>query len=292
MKITSENLEIVIVFVGYQPYVLDAIKQLSFVNPGKTIHFIGDRKALPEELLKIIKFYQIEDLICQDFVSIYKNYVNYSTNNMQFERINIVRWILIRNLALAKGFQKVFATDCDILYYESVEEGFKRFNNYKFTLCANTSAHTTFINDLSVLEDYVKLLKSFYDSSDRVLIAGREIDINFYRDLLLTDFHARNKHGKMGGISDMTFWNRMKLFYPAGQVGEMCEIKEDSTYDHTVSEEDGFEMDLENKIKNIIFDETRRFPEVFNNFAKKKIKFNSLHFQGSAKNKMSKFLLN
>jgi len=223
-------------------------------------------------------------------MNIYKNYMNYSTNNLDFERINMLRWVLIRNLAKKEGYQKIFATDCDILYYESVNLGYENFKQYEFTLCANTSAHTTYINNLSVLDDYIKILDSFYGSCQPIKIGIKEVDIKFLKYKLENEYKLIIANNKTGGICDMTFWKILKEQYPAGLVAEMCEIKEDTTYDHTIFECDGYEMSLENT-KNIVFNKQDKYPLIYNKILNKKIKFKSIHFQGPAKKEIIKYLI-
>ena len=74
----------------------------------------------------------------------------------------------------------------------------------------------------------------------------------------------------------MTFWTKMKRAYPAGTVGEMCEVRGGSTFDHTISECDGYEMT--NGIKKLTLQND--FPVCYNRIINKQVKFNSVHFQG------------
>ena len=66
-----------------------------------------------------------------------------------------------------------------------------------------------------------------------------------------------------------------------GRVGEMMQIVNGSTYDHNINTPDqGFSF--KNGKKDFILKEG--IPYIFNNTLNKEIKFNSLHFQGGAKN--------
>ena len=64
-------------------------------------------------------------------------------------------------------------------------------------------------------------------------------------------------------------------------------IINDSTYDHNINVSDQY-FDF-NGIKNIKIKDG--YPYVYNHKLNKDIRFNSLHFQGGAKNQISKFLI-
>ena len=68
-----------------------------------------------------------------------------------------------------------------------------------------------------------------------------------------------------------------------GRVGEMMSNVNNSTYDHNINVSDG---DYEfNGVKTVKDYEDGR-PSIFNHRLDRDIKFNSLHFQGAAKNMM------
>ena len=104
--------------------------------------------------------------------------------------------------------------------------------------------------------------------------------------LYLRNYLLLKNNNKTGGVCDMTFWGKLKEIYYAGSVGEVCDVIEDSTFDHTISEYDGYEMkDGLKKFKYINGE-----PYCYNSYLNKDIKFNSIHFQGyNTKNLMKNF---
>lgn len=268
--------DVIFFYTGKQEYLIQSIKQFKHYNPDKTIHFIGQH--INENVLQLVKFYKLEDLLCNQSYRYLNNFKNYSTNDANFEKSAILRWFCIRNLCLQENFSSIFTTDCDIMYYCSIDEESKKFSNYLFSIAAKSSGHTVFINDINVLDDYCLLIEKFYDSKKEknLNLNIKSFDMDFYFQQAITNYNIRRQFNLPGGICDMTFWGKLKEIYHAGAVGEVCDIINDSSFDHTISECDGYEMD--NNIKKIKF--INNVPYCYNTFLKKDIKFNSIHFQG------------
>lgn len=271
----SKETGIVFFHIGNQEYVTHVVKQVKQSNPNSTIHFIGDK--LHDDVLKEVEFHHYEDLVCDQAFNFLKWFENYSTNDHDFEKICILRWFCIRNLWRQKEFKSVFYADCDIMIYCDLNEESEKFKEYLFSIAASTSAHSTFINTIDVLDDFCNLVEVFYCSPTHPLkIAGKQHNIALYKQNTVNEYSTRRKHELAGGVSDMKFWGKMKLLYPAGAVGEMCEVRGGSTFDHTISECDGYEMT--NGIKKLTLQND--FPVCYNRITNKQVKFNSVHFQG------------
>jgi hypothetical protein len=222
----SNKTDIVFFHIGKQEYVLHTIKQVKSSNPNATIHFIGDN--VYPAVLEEVEFYPYEDLVCDQAFNFLKWFENYSTNDHDFEKICILRWFCIRNLWREKEFKSVFYADCDIMIYCDLNEESEKFKEYLFSIAASTSAHSTFINTIDVLDDFCNLVEVFYCSPTHPLkIAGKQHNIALYKQNTVNEYSTRRKHELAGGVSDMKFWGKMKLLYPAGAVGEMCEVRGD-----------------------------------------------------------------
>jgi hypothetical protein len=271
----SKETGIVFFHIGNQEYVLHTIKQVKNSNPNATIHFIGE--SIHPSVIKEVEFYHYEDLICEQAFNFLKWFKNYSTNDHSFEKVCILRWFCVRNLWKQKQFKSVFYADCDVMIYCDLNKESEKFKKYLFSIGAHTSAHSTFINTIDVLDDFCNLVEAFYCSTPAHLkIVGKELNVTLYKQDKIDEFNNRKKYKLAGGISDMKFWGKMKQTYPAGLVGEICEIRDGSTFDHTISECDGYEMT--NGIKKLTLQND--FPVCYNRIINKQVKFNSVHFQG------------
>ncbi|HBY66499.1 MAG TPA: hypothetical protein DEG69_01225 [Flavobacteriaceae bacterium] len=271
----SKKVNIVFFHIGDQEYVTHTIRQIKSTNPDSTIHFIGDK--LHDDVLKEVEFHHYEDLVCDQAFSFLKWFQNYSTNDGEFEKICILRWFCIRNLWKQKGFESIFYADCDVMVYCDLNEESKKFEKYLFSIAAGTAAHNTFINTVYVLEDFCNLVETFYCSPTKPLPLGdKVVNIKLYKENTVNEYKTRLTQGLSGGVSDMKFWQKLKLSYPAGAVGEMCEVRDGSTFDHTISECDGYEM--EHGLKKLGLQ--NGFPMCYNRIVKDYVKFNTIHFQG------------
>ena len=129
---------IVFFHIGQQEYVYEAIRQIKFYNPDSPIYFIGEN--IDERIYKYVKFYSYKDLLCKQSFNFLSKFQNYSSNNSDFEKICILRWFCIRNLCIQESLDKIFYSDCDIMFYCSIKEEAKKFEKYFFSIAAKTSA--------------------------------------------------------------------------------------------------------------------------------------------------------
>ena len=74
----------------------------------------------------------------------------------------------------------------------------------------------------------------------------------------------------------MTFWGNFKQMDEPLMVGDMSNVIGTSTFDHNINASDFFET--ENGIKKLFWKNNQ--PYGYNKYLKKKVRFNSLHFQG------------
>ena len=107
--------------------------------------------------------------------------------------------------------------------------------------------------------------------------------LTYHYDKMVSHFAVRRKHRLAGGVCDMTaFQLYSELNF--GQVGEASHIIDDSVYDPNINmAHPGFEM--ENGIKKIIWKNGQPYGKHIR--TGREIKFNSLHFNGRAKELMS-----
>jgi len=264
--------------IGACDHLLTSIKQFRHYNPDSSIHLIG--RGVQEEIKNLVHFYDYETLFCDQTLNFLKNFRNYSTNNADFEKICILRWFLMRNLARQKGFTRLFCLDSDMMVYCDIEKELQKFESCRYALSSATSAAVLCVNDISVLDDYCRYVEGFYDESNHtasyILRGNARKTFKHIYDDILGSFMNRQTHNLMGGICDMTFWGELRKMDDPTMIGEISGIHDDTTFDHNINASDFF--DFKNGMKNIIWKEG--LPYCKNMFLNRLIRFNSLHFQG------------
>jgi hypothetical protein len=202
-----------------------------------------------------------------------KNYVHLSTNPHDYELFCYQRWFILLEFMKQKQLDVVFYIDSDVLLFVDVNKEWEKFNQFEVTLLHRTAALSSYFT-IKGLTSFCNFLENTY--SDKNGYAFKKIS---------SHYHVRQECGLAGGVCDMTLFEYFHYSSDSGggpgRVGEMMHVIDDSVYDHNVNAMDqDFEFiygKKDFKIKNGI-------PYVYSNKLKKDIKFNSLHFQGNAKN--------
>jgi hypothetical protein len=257
---------VILIHKGYQDYLGCAINQALKNNP---VHLIGD--ASPPIIHDSFKFSNLNEycLECDEFRS---HYEHLNTTPVEFEIFCYQRWFILKNFMLRNNLDKIFYIDSDVLLFANMTTEWEKFNQYEMTLLHRTAAISSFIT-LKGVTDFCNLLMSTYK------------DKNTYNyKKIASHYQVRKECGLAGGVCDMT---HLEFFHYCsecgggpGKVGEMMQIIDDSTYDHNINVPDqGFAFingRKDFKIKGGI-------PYVYNERLGKEIKFNTIHFQGGAK---------
>jgi len=259
-------------------FVITSIKQTRHWNPDADIYLIGDK--LPDELKGIAKFYDYTHLFGTTGQNFMNNFVNLSTNDANFEKVCIFRWFAINELCKRENIEKFFYMDSDIMLYCDLEKELSKFENTRYALSNGTSAAVFCVNDITVLDDYCRYVDGFYDDKQ---VQGtynlREHSRLFahIREDILSFYNNRRKFNLAGGVCDMTFWGELKKIDDPLMIGEISGIYEGTTFDHNINACDFFEF--ENGKKKISWENNQPF--AYNTYLQKKVRFNSLHFQGN-----------
>lgn len=201
-----------------------------------------------------------------------KNYVHLNTTPYDYEVFCYERWFLLKNFMDKKQLETVFYIDSDVLLFVNVTEEWEKFSQYNFTLLHRTAAISSFITKKGI-NDFCGLISSVY--SNKSGYPFKKIE---------SHFNVRKNCGLGGGVCDMTLLEYFHYDFGCGggpgRIGEMMQIINDTTYDHNINAKDQ-DFAFKNGIKEIkIINKT---PYVYNEKLNKDIKFNSIHFQGSAK---------
>lgn len=258
---------VIFIHKGYQDYLECTIRQASNKNE---VYLIGDTNPN----INNVKFENLSNYwcSCDEFTN---NYTHLNTTPQDYEVFCYQRWFVLRDFMIDKGLNTIFYCDSDVMLFTDVTKEWEKFNQFEMTLLHRTAAIASFIT-INALQNLCKLIIETYKNKD---------SYNYRK--ITSHYYVRRDCGLAGGVCDMTF---LEFFHYCsdcgggpGKVGEMMYIIDDSTYDHNINVPDqGF--DFKNGMKD--FKIRNGVPYVYNNRLKKDIKFNSLHFQGSTKNKI------
>ncbi len=242
-------------------YLGHTLKQAKNTNPSSDIILLGDDSNNTYDFVQHHNFMDYYDTAS----GLEKIFFNLSTNNPQFEYICFARWFIIRDFCRKHNIDKFFYCDSDVLLYCDITEEYEKFKDYRYTLTHNISAGIAFINNIEVLDDFCKLTMDIYSKRDGFNLTKCE-----------QHFQNLQKHGRAGGVCDMTVWHIYRNLGNPGDVGETSAILNNSAFDHNINGDDGYET--ENGVKKVYWQGNE--PYCKNIRLNRLIKFNCLHFQG------------
>lgn len=257
---------VVFIHKGYQDYLGCTLRQ---ANKNNSIIFIGDTN-LPFTSPTLTNI-QISDNFqgCDEFKS---HYQHLNTTPIDYEIFCYQRWFILKNVMEKNNLEVVFYVDSDVMLFTDITKEWDKFNQYDMTLLHRTAAISSYIT-LKGITHLCNLIMDTYKNKG---------SYNYKK--IASHYHVRRECGLPGGVCDMTL---LEFFHYSseygggpGMVGEMMQIINNSTYDHNINVTDqGFTMSRGHKDYKI----RDGIPYVFNHRLNKEIKFNSLHFQGGAK---------
>lgn len=257
---------VIIINLGYENYLSYVLQQASKNN---FVYYIGNVE--PNIKSNKIKFINI-DQFSNETENFQNKYTHLNTTAYNYELFCYLRWFILKKFMINNNLNTVFYIDSDVLLFVDVNEEWIKYNQYDLTLLHRTAAISSFITK-DAIEKFCNMLLTIYENQD---------SYDFQK--IKSHFDIRQKYKLFGGVCDMTlfeyFHYNSNYGGGPGRVGEMMQIINDSTYDHNINAEDQ-DFEILNNIKNIKI--INKQPFVFNKKLNKNIKFNSIHFQGHAK---------
>jgi hypothetical protein len=264
---------VILIHSGYQDYLNYSLNKALEKNE---VYLIGD--VNPNIQNDKFNFFHLQNYINDEFRQFTSLYEHLSTNPYQFELFCFLRWFIVKEFMTKEKIDTCFYIDSDVMLYVDVNDEFKKFEQYDFTVLHRTAAVSSFITKRGI-ENFCSLLMKTYSNKN-----------TYQYQKIKSHFTIRQQYGLGGGVCDMTL---LEVFHynaddggGPGRVGEMMSILDDSTYDHNINVSDQ-DFDFKNGIKNIQMIEG--IPYVFSNKLNKLIKFNSIHFNSGAKVLMQKY---
>lgn len=263
------SLPIVLIHHNDSEYLIYSLSQAKKWNPQSPIILLGDNNNSHYDFVEHYNTLNYSDE-AKEFAKIYRHY---SPNNFSYELFCFQRWLVLKNFMTASKLEKCLYIDSDVLLYTNVTEDQKKFAKFAFTLSAGTSPHCVYINSLNALDSLCNYMFAVY--TDPLVVERMEVK-----------FQERiQRNDPIGGISDMTiFWLFAQI--NSGNIGEITTIIDNSTYDHNINL--SLEFEMRDGRKNIYFLGEQPFCKHL--MLDKTIRFNAIHFQGSAKRYIKEYL--
>ncbi len=255
------NIPVIMIQIGGQGYYAKVIEQAKKYN--EEVFAIGDTG--PPSNCSLVHYLEG----AEEFASIYEHL---STNSREIELMCFQRWFILKDFMEKWGIEVSFHIDTDVMLYVNVEEEFKKFSQFDFTLSHRCCGSNSFFT-LKGIRNLCDFLMNFYRKKD-----------TYDYDRVAAHYHTRQKHNLPGGVCDMTLLQHYSYLH-CGKVGEMMHIIDDTTYDHNINEADQY-FRMDKGTKDIVF--AGEFPYCYQESTGKQIQFNTLHFQGSAKTLIQK----
>lgn len=261
-----------IVFIHQQnsEHLKYSLAQAKASNPRSTVFLLGDDSNSQHPCAE---HHQFKDYFAgaAAFERVYKHY---STHSSQFELLCFQRWFILRDFLIAHDIDKCVYLDSDVLLYGNVTEDMSKFRMFDFTVCWNTIGCVLFLNRLDGLKSLCQFIMDIYTKKDE-----------YHYDKMVAQFAVRQKHRLRGGATDMTAFELYGELH-FGRVGEASYIIDGSTYDPNINmPHPGFEM--ADNIKKVVWQD--RQPYGIYVPTGEKVRFNSLHFNGTAKALMPQY---
>lgn len=227
-----------------------------------------------------LSFYNFNDYTkyVPEFASIYEHL---SFNGFEYELFCFLRWFMLKEFMETHKFDTIFYVDSDVMLYVDVSKEYPKYDQYDFTLLHRTAGISSFVTKKGI-NNFCKYTTNIYSNKDSVDYAK-----------LTSKWKLHQKFNLSGGVCDMTLLDGFHYDDVAGggpgRVGEMMTIINNSTYDHNINVPNQ-DFDYDGNIKKI--EMIKDIPYVYNHNLNKLVKFNSLHFQGSAKKYIKNYFTN
>lgn len=195
-----------------------------------------------------------------------KLYVNLSANNRRFEFLCFARWFVLYQYMRDNDIPMAFYCDSDVLLFADVNEEYRtKFSQYDLTLIEGGCMASSFVSQ-ERLGDFLSFVTRFY--TDKRLLAPF---LDFYGE--------RQRRGLGGGICDMTF---IKKYAKTVPYAEMTDVRDGSTYDHTLLQVDGYDSINDEICRRKYVEFYEGIPFFRQETSGVMVKANSLHCQGES----------
>lgn len=251
-------------------------------NPDSKITFINPN-SFELDNLAIDNFYY-EDGDIDGIAELINLYVHLSTNAANFELFCIKRFFILRHFMRVREIKRCFVVETDILFFESLGLAFDCLDNADTIYLSDKKCISSALVSYEFIDNFCNGVLNLYGSQQLLQ--------------KLTNWYEKyNQSGAKGGVCDMTFCEfagRGDYGFKSFSIFDFSEVRHyreshfafDSFIGRSKHSGESREFVMstspfDNKvIKSITFSDGSVFSSLVNG---EKVKFGSLHFQGSAK---------
>lgn len=272
---------IIFIHQGNSFYLPFSLVQVTQTNPGNPVYLLGNKaNGMYSNLVyhKLISNYFNK---AKAFAPLYQHH---STNPHDYELFCIQRWFVLLEFMEMENLDSCLYLDSDILYYSHADDEYNALK--QLTRAGMTSVtkspHTNYVSSRKALQEFCDYITDCYATE-----AGKE-------KLMAYLAEHEGIHGKLGGISDMTFFLHYRRENPE-LVYDLSQVKTIGTdtfcYDITIDTVADYLADGRG-LKKVEF---RSSPQgvqqpLAQNQDGRKVRLVTLHFQGASKQYMHEFV--
>ncbi len=266
-KTLQAALPIVFIHLGDHDYLQYSLGQAKKSNPESTVHLIGDETTKHYDF---VYHHHASEYFggAEDFVKIYHHL---SSQGYDLELMRFLRWFILRDFLVQNKMGRCFYLESDVMLYANVTEEQKKFSQWDFTLSSRCSGSSSFFNNLEALKEFCSYLMDIYTKRDQLSW-----------DHMVSLSLKQSRNAPSNNVGDKTAFD-LYLNKNRASIGETTLIEDGATYDHNVNLPDP-DFEMRNGIKHVIWREGKPYGRQRN--SGREIRFNVLHFQGTAKKYM------
>ena len=263
----------------FVPLMIDSLVRS---NPDSHITFINPN-SFNLDNLAVDNFYY-EDANIDGVAELVSSYVHLSTNAADFELFCIKRFFVLRQFMRVREIKRCFVVETDILFFESLGFGFDHLESTNSVYLSEKKCISSALVSYEFIDNFCNSVLNLYGSEQLL-------------HKLASWYEKYSQSGAKGGVCDMTFCEfagRGDYGFKSFQIFDFSEVR---YYDESYFAFDSFigrsrhagesrefvmsKSPFDNKvIKSITFADGYVFSSLVDG---ERVKFGSLHFQGSAK---------
>lgn len=261
------RIPIIFIHTG-DPYYLDfSVNQAHLSNPENEVYLVTDVLTRKYDFVNYISI----DSLLDKANGFEKYYQHMSTNSYKAELFCFQRWFILQEFCLQYNFQNFLYLDSDIMLYCKVDEVFKKFNQYSFTITNQQGPQCCYFSSLANLSGFCNFIIKLYTVPE-------------YKQRFELKHQHHLKNDLPGGVCDMTAFIEYQKDHPGSAI-DLSIIDHDTVFDDNFNVSDGFAM--ESMGKKIRLENGIPYGTLIADG--RKIRFHNLHFQGPAKKYIYQF---
>jgi len=263
---------IVIVHAGNSYYLKDTLTHAK--KCSDRVVLLGDESNFG--VIDGIEHFSLTSLRCPELDEFENNFVNYSTNSEYIEKFCFSRVFYLRTWMKMSGTPTCVYIDSDVVLLDNVNNLFNGELAYLYTVGTfSASIHTSCIT-IDFTNEFIQLCKDIY--------------VNKTKHHLIEDKIRNHVENNIpGGICDMTLHAILSRTLKVNNLNSF--INGESTFNDNINDSYGPNGRNTFKMTGSLIEITREGTRfyVYTNDGKK-IRLNSIHFQGQAKNLIYPFI--